>query len=64
MFFFPQNADAANGIVRDELSIRKATLAKPDVNCAKCGLLFKVTKKNVDQRNHCDSKHPKETFAE
>ena len=50
--------------MRDELSVRKAALAKPDVNCAKCGLLFKVTKKNVDQRNHCESKHPKETFAE
>mmetsp|Transcript_68312 Transcript_68312/g.154540 ORF Transcript_68312/g.154540 Transcript_68312/m.154540 type:complete len:122 (+) Transcript_68312:84-449(+) len=58
-----QNEDAKNGVVRDELSLRKAANAKPDVKCVFCGTIFKVTKKNVDQRNHVDSKHPKETFA-
>jgi hypothetical protein len=59
-----QNADAAAGIVRDELKLRKAANAKAEVPCAKCGTVFKVTKKNADARIHCESKHPKDTFAE
>ena len=59
-----QAKDAANGIVRDALVQRKIATAKPDVNCTICGTAFKVTKKNVDSRQHADSKHPTKTFAE
>jgi len=38
--------------------------AKLEVSCSQCGTIFKVTKKNVDARTHCDSKHPKNTFEE
>ena len=59
-----QNEDAKNGIVRDELSLRKAANAKADVTCTVCAQTFQLTKKNVDPRNHADSKHSAKTFAE
>ena len=59
-----QAKDAKNGIVRDELALRKAANAKADVHCTVCAVAFKLTKRNVDQRAHVESKHPGKTFAE
>ena len=50
-----QAKDAKNGIVRDELALRKAANAKADVHCTVCAVAFKLTKKNVDQRTHVES---------
>ena len=58
-----QAADAANGVIRDAKVLEKMAKAKADVKCMICGQIFKLTKKNVDARNHAASKHPKETFA-
>mmetsp|Transcript_19516 Transcript_19516/g.60147 ORF Transcript_19516/g.60147 Transcript_19516/m.60147 type:complete len:134 (-) Transcript_19516:34-435(-) len=59
-----QAEDAKNGVVRDELTLRKAANAKKDVQCKVCGATFKLTKKNADQRAHAASKHADKTFAE
>ena len=59
-----QAKDAKNGVVRDELALRKAANAKADVHCTVCAVAFKLTKRNVDQRAHVESKHPGKTFAE
>mmetsp|Transcript_18002 Transcript_18002/g.53539 ORF Transcript_18002/g.53539 Transcript_18002/m.53539 type:complete len:142 (-) Transcript_18002:15-440(-) len=59
-----QAKDAKNGIIRDELTLRKAANAKADVLCKLCATSFKLTKKNVDARTHAESKHPGKTFAE
>lgn len=59
-----QNDDAKNGIVRDDAVLRKQATAKADVLCTVCSQSFKLTKKNVDQRNHATSKHADKTFAE
>ena len=59
-----QAEDAKNGVVRDELALRKAANAKADVHCTVCAVAFKLTKRNVDQRAHVESKHPGKTFAE
>jgi len=59
-----QARDAANGIVRSSIERRKMEMAKKDVNCAICGTTFKLTKKNVDSRQHAESKHPQKTFAD
>ena len=50
-----QAKDAKNGVVRDELALRKAANAKADVHCTVCAVAFKLTKKNVDQRTHVES---------
>ena len=57
-----QAAAEKAGIIRDAKVLEKMAKAKPDVHCKICGQIFKLTKKNVDQRNHHISKHPKETF--
>mmetsp|Transcript_6126 Transcript_6126/g.7926 ORF Transcript_6126/g.7926 Transcript_6126/m.7926 type:complete len:128 (-) Transcript_6126:141-524(-) len=59
-----QNADEKAGIVRDQKVLYKQSIAKADVVCAFCATTFKVTKKNIDQRNHAESKHPKNSFDE
>lgn len=59
-----QARDAKAGVIRDAGQLRKIQTAKPDVACAICGTIFKVTKKNADARIHCDSKHPQSTFGE
>ena len=59
-----QARDAANGVVRDDKILRKLATAKQDVNCRICGTVFKLTKKNVDARQHTESKHPGKPFAE
>ena len=38
--------------------------AKPDVSCAICKAIFKVTLRNVEQKKHAENKHPKSTFEE
>ena len=58
-----QAAAEKAGIIRDAKVLEKMAKAKPDVTYKVCGQVFKLTKKNIDQRNHADSKHPKETFA-
>lgn len=59
-----QAAAEKAGIIRDAKVLEKMAKAKPDVHCKICGQVFKLTKKNVDQRNHAASKHPNNTFEE
>merc|ERR1711957_718170 len=59
-----QNANAKADIVTDDLANRKQAAAKEDVKCSICSQSFKVTKKNVDQKAHAESKHPKSTKEE
>ncbi|CAE8601577.1 unnamed protein product, partial [Polarella glacialis] len=59
-----QNANEKLGIVTDDAILRKQATAKQDIKCTICSQVFKVTKKNVDQKNHFAAKHPKSTFEE
>lgn len=59
-----QNENAKAGVVTDDAVLRKQATAKEEVKCTICSTVFKVTKKNADQKAHAESKHPKSTFAE
>lgn len=59
-----QAKNAKAGIITNDQVLRKEANKKEEVICKICMQSFKVTKKNADQKNHAESKHPKSTFEE
>merc|ERR1711957_685247 len=57
-----QKADRDAGIIRDTRTLQKMQKAKAIISCAICKAPFKVTERMVEQRQHAESKHPKDSY--
>ena len=53
--------DAKAGVVKD-ISGKAPKAPETTVTCALCSLPLRVTKRNVEMKQHAEAKHPKDSF--